>query len=174
MHKFIDHTGQKFGRLTVIKRAGNDKHGNAMWLCLCDCGASHTVLGGSLRNGLCRSCGCLQPQVVAQYNTKHGHARKGKHSPEFRAWNAAQQRATNPNRTGFKDYGGRGIKFLFTSFEQWFAELGPKPEPHPIEGPYSVDRIDVNGNYEPGNVQWATAREQQRNKRLFTIGKKAA
>ncbi|HWY20028.1 MAG TPA: hypothetical protein VNX26_02345 [Candidatus Acidoferrum sp.] len=80
-------------------------------------------------------------------------------SPEYTAYTHAKQRCTNPRCVDWPDYGGRGIKFLFTSFEQFFAELGPRPEG------LSLDRKNNDGNYEPGNVRWATASEQQKNQR---------
>lgn len=95
--------------------------------------------------------------------------RKGKgvthgmsNSPEYGIYANEKYRCTNPKNKDWEDYGGRGIKFLFTSFEQFFAELGPRPSPQ-----HSVDRIDDDGNYEPGNVRWATASQQNRNRRPF-------
>src|SRR4029077_9431767 len=80
--------------------------------------------------------------------------------PEYKAYQSAKGRCTNPNDKDWKDYGGRGIKFLFTDILDWCHELGPRPGPE-----YSVDRINVNGNYESGNVRWATASEQIQNRR---------
>jgi hypothetical protein len=81
-------------------------------------------------------------------------------NPEQIAFRDALRRCTNPNVDNYKDYGGRGIKFLFTSFEQFFAEIGPRPEG------MTLDRIDNDGNYEPGNVRWATRSQQRQNQRL--------
>ena len=89
-------------------------------------------------------------------NRKHGMS----FSPEYLAYRSAKQRCTNPNDASWKHYGARGIKFLFTSFEQWFAELGPRPTPQ-----HSVDRENVNGPYGPGNIRWATPQVQALNKR---------
>ena len=91
---------------------------------------------------------------------RHGHARLHALSPEYTAYYGAKRRCTSPKSKSWKDYGGRGIKFLFESFEQFFAELGPRPEGK------SLDRIKNNGNYEPGNVRWATKDEQNENKRI--------
>ena len=91
------------------------------------------------------------------YNVKHGMET----TPECRAYYAAKNRCTNPKNVSYKDYGARGIKFLFESFEQFFAEIGPRPAGK------SLDRENNNGNYEPGNVRWATRGEQQRNKRSW-------
>src|SRR5437016_5184126 len=83
---------------------------------------------------------------------------------EYAAYQHAKYRCTNPNSEVWKDYGGRGIKFLFASFEQFFAELGPRPSPQ-----QSLDRWpNPNGNYEPGNVRWATYSEQSKNQRKRT------
>jgi hypothetical protein len=99
-------------------------------------------------------------------NTKHGQSvgvRQGRRrSPEITAYTRAKQRCINPNHHKWKDYGGRGIKFLFTSFDQFYKELGPRPQGK------SLDRFPNNdGNYEPGNVRWATRSEQELNKRRF-------
>ena len=80
-------------------------------------------------------------------------------TPEYRAFVMAKSRCTNPNVKSWTDYGGRGIEFRFTSFEQFFAHIGPRPTPK-----HSVDRIENNGNYEVGNVRWATRSEQEKNK----------
>jgi len=129
-------------------------------------------------NGLCE-CQCGQPTPIAKVtdrcngrvkgqpmrfvwghtNARHRQARSGRKTPEWCAWKRAKQRCTNPNNHKWADYGGRGIKFLFTSFEQFFAELGPRPEG------MTLDRKNNDGNYEPGNVRWATKEEQNRNRR---------
>jgi hypothetical protein len=100
--------------------------------------------------------------ILGHSGTRHGHHRNRKMSSEYSSWFNAKQRCTNPKRECYKDYGGRGIKFLFDSFEAFYKELGPKPLPKHL---YSVHRIDNNGNYEPGNVKWATRREQAAHQR---------
>jgi hypothetical protein len=95
---------------------------------------------------------------IKESNTAHGmHG-----SPEYRAYNSAKNRCTNPNNKQWEDYGGRGIKFLFSSFEQFFTELGTKPEP---KRKYVLDREDNDGNYEPGNVRWLTTAASALNQR---------
>jgi hypothetical protein len=94
-------------------------------------------------------------------NVKHGLCRRGNRLPEHAVYSTARQRCTNPKDKDFYLYGGRGIKFLFTSFEQFFAELGKRPKGR------SLDREDNDGNYEPGNVRWATKRQQDANKRKW-------
>ena len=120
-------------------------------------------------------CGCGEPAPIAKItNTKRGHISGQpcrfiyghnliKHlaygTPEYKAYWNARQRCTDPKLKCFADYGGRGIKFLFTSFEQFFAELGPRPDG------MTLDRKDNDGNYEPGNVRWATRQQQYHNRR---------
>ena len=87
-------------------------------------------------------------------------------SPEHNSFRGAKDRCTNPNGPEWEHYGGRGIEFRFSSFEEFFAEVGPKPEP---KRAYSIDRIDKDGHYEPGNVRWATRKQQNANKRA--VGK---
>lgn len=168
MGKVIDLAGQKFGRLVVLSRAENDKFGNAHWLCQCDCGAVHTVRGLDLRSGHSRSCGCLQrerAEVSATANATHGHARTGKHSPEYWAWINMRKRCLNPSATSYEDYGGRGItvcdrwRDAHGGFESFLADMAPRPEG------MTLDRINNDGDYEPGNVPWATPKQQANNRR---------
>lgn len=93
------------------------------------------------------------------------HGQSGKNlTPEYSAWKRARNRCNNPRNRAYKDYGGRGIKFLFLDFYAWLAELGPRPSPK-----LTVGRINNNGNYEPGNVRWETDLEQNRNRRPFKL-----
>jgi hypothetical protein len=151
----LDLTGNRFGRLVVQSFAGL-KSRTALWNCLCDCGISVVVRSGNLRRNT-RSCGCLRKARAKQLNRTHGMT----HTPEFRAYVDARSRCVNRNAKCWPNYGGRGIEFRFTSFEQWVAELGPRPSPK-----HSVDRYPNNdGHYEPGNVRWATPKEQIQNQR---------
>jgi hypothetical protein len=90
----------------------------------------------------------------------HGHARRGRRSPEYRAYVNARQRCTNPRTVGFEHWGGRGIEFRYSSFEEILTDVGPKPSPE-----LSLDRIDNDGHYEPGNCRWATRSVQNANQR---------
>lgn len=150
--------GERFGRLVVV-RSIRSPYTKTKWECKCDCGNTAIVFRFSLLNGRTKSCGCFRKEAVGQQAkelfTKHGMSLSAENS----AYRMAKYRCTNPRCKAWKDYGGRGVKFLFTSFEEFFAELGPRP--HGM----SLDRIDNNGNYEPGNVRWATSKEQVKNKR---------
>jgi hypothetical protein len=152
-----------FGRLTVknqIRRSGKQR---IYWLCECKCGKETIVIGTSLTKGLTKSCSCLRKDTITLRNisdnpaiVKHGMSG----TPEWSAYKDAKHRCTYETNPRWKDYGGRGIKFLFTNFEQFLSELGPKPSPK-----HSLDRIKNDGHYESGNVQWATAHEQRLNQR---------
>lgn len=152
--------GSVFGRLTVLKHIGKRR-----FECICTCGVLTVICGSSLWSGDTQSCGCLRDEKIAQLNLAHGHLRHHNMTPEYRSYAAAKSRCNNPSNNKYELYGGRGIEFRFDSFEQWFAELGPKPEPKYL---YSVDRLNSNGHYEPGNVQWATATEQAANRRTWS------
>ncbi len=130
--------------------------GSLLWLCRCDCGVERIVAGNNLKSGNTKSCGCLNRQLVADRSTTHG----GCGTLEYTSWAMAKRRCLNPNSGHFHYYGGRGIKFLFDNFEEFLAHIGPKPGKE-----YSLDRIDNSGNYEYGNVRWATQKNQCRNKR---------
>jgi hypothetical protein len=155
-----DLTGQEFCRLTAEWVAG--RVGRViMWLCACSCGRLVVVRGNDLKNGAIRSCGCLKKDLLRSLKTTHGMSE----SSEYSSYNAARNRCTNVDSEAYSDYGGRGIKFLFDSFEEFYAVLGPKPTLQ-----HSVDRIDVNGHYEKGNVRWATDSQQMKNRRKVLPG----
>jgi hypothetical protein len=159
----VDLAGQRFGQLIVLERGRSNakKARDAAWRCRCDCGAEKTVLGKNLRGGLTRSCGHLVSERMRARAT-HGESRPL--TPEYRTWGAMITRCENPHKTGFKNFGGRGVKVCDewrNDFATFLAYVGRKPSPK-----HSLDRWpDNDGDYRPGNVRWATTKEQRANQR---------
>lgn len=152
MGKFIDLTGQKFGKLTVLEYIGNKK-----WRCECDCGNIKDIYSNNLRNGLTRSCGCLYKDAAIK-RSKHGKS----NTRLYHIWMRMKQRCYYEKSNRYKSYGGRGITVCdewlndFQVFYTWAMDNGYRDD-------LTIERIDVNGNYEPNNCKWSTNLEQQRN-----------
>lgn len=159
MTKAVEMSGQRFGKLVVIKRDGSGDDGKAVWLCVCDCGQEKSVLGKSLRSGNTTSCGCLAAESRASRGKTHGMT----YSPEYRTWCRIKNRCYNPRVKDYPQYGGRGISMCAAwrnSFDAFLIDMGRRPS-----AKYSIDRKDNSGNYEPDNCRWATPYIQANNKR---------
>lgn len=156
-HKFIDLTGQRFGRLIVIRYVGTIKT-HRSWECLCDCGKVCILPGARLRTGNTRSCGCLRIEELVNRSTQHGLC----HSSEHATWSHMLSRCNNPNNKDYAHYGGRGITVCerWHSFENFHADMGPRPTPK-----HTLDRIDNELGYFPDNCRWATRLVQGGNTR---------
>ena len=150
--------GRVFGRLTVIEKV-NSKRRESVWRCQCECGNESITLGYLLTKGACKSCGCLRRELCSKKHTKHGLCT----SPEYKAWQSMKNRCYCPNQTAYPNYGGRGISVCDvwrSNFNQFYKDMGLRPSAE-----HSLDRINVNGNYEPINCRWATHEEQVNNRR---------
>lgn len=160
MSKVKNLIGLRFGRLKVIDRAGSSKAGRALWLCKCDCGKTAIKQGKLLLNNHCKSCGCGEQENRVNNCTSH----KMSDTRLYNIWCAIKQRCFYPKHKDYHNYGGRGItvcpewKNDFMSFYSWAITHGYRSD-------LSIDRIDVNGNYEPDNCRWATAHDQRINQR---------
>jgi hypothetical protein len=160
----LELVGLRIGRLTVEERVGTHKTPKgvqrSLWRCRCDCGGETTITAKVIRSGHSQSCGCLQKERVSEANRTH----QGSRTKLYKVWTAMKQRCHNPDDPGYHNYGGRGIEVCERwreSFEAFLADVGPKPSDK-----HSLDRFpNGNGNYEPGNVRWATWTEQMSNTR---------
>lgn len=165
MSKSTDLSGVRFGRLVAIAPTNERTSGrNVVWKCKCDCGNVTSVGSGSLKNGRIQSCGCWRKDRASTLNKTHG----GKHERLYNVWMDMRRRCNDPAMKNYEDYGGRGIcvseKFEdYSNFRDWALSSGYNPTAK--YGECTLDRIDVNGNYEPSNCRWISVSQQQLNKR---------
>jgi hypothetical protein len=165
---FLDDLGgRRFGRLVVVRQRGHSK-GHAKWLCECDCGNRTVVFGFKLKRGMTASCGCLRREVTATRNkerTIHGMS----HTPNgsvYRIWSGIKTRCFNQKDKAFRNYGGRGIQMCVrwaASFVAFRDDMGPRPSG------YTVERVDNDGHYEPGNCVWIPRAKQAENRRANRV-----
>lgn len=160
-----DLTGKIYSRLTVIKKYGLRKNGVAIWECKCECGNISRVNGSQLKSGRIKSCGCHRINRMSKLNL--GHGLRGHYI--YNIWRSIKKRCYDPKHKSYKDYGGRGIIMdseWIDDVEAFFKHIGEKPT-----SKHQVDRKNNDGNYVPGNVRWATATQQARNRRSNVYGK---
>ena len=164
-----DLTGQRFGRLTALEYVTSKPR--FKWRCRCDCGVETTVTTSNLREGHTKSCGCLQRELASARRTTHGQSKVGERTAMYQLWCGIRQRTiTQTKGLGYDRYKARGIGMYqawadsFQEFYKWINEhLGERPEGH------SLDRINNNGGYEPGNLKWSTHPEQCNNRESCVI-----
>lgn len=152
--------------LTLLAFVRWGPRARALWLARCDCGKEKVVAVSDIRNGHTRSCGCLRHKLLVQRMTKHGHSTRAGWSSTYKKWKGMIDRCTHKSFSKWEHYGGRGIRVCKrwrSSFEAFLEDMGEAPTG------MSLDRINPDGNYTPGNCRWATQKQQARNKRTSVM-----
>jgi hypothetical protein len=171
MKPAFDLEGMRFGLWVVLKRnPENYRRTFVRWDCKCHCGTKRTVLANSLLQGRSTGCGCARRFRLTERNFKHGESVGGKETPTYQVWKHMIQRCGNPRCKDYKYYGGRGIKVCdrWKDFSAFSADMGDRPNG------LTIDRIDNDRDYEPGNCRWVSMAVQNTNKRGNFVSRRAA
>lgn len=162
--------GRRFGMLVALMPVGRNKSRQTIWVVRCDCGEDITADVANMVRGHIVSCGCRkfeQMAMLGKTQYKHGHALTASNlSPTYKSWANAKQRCTDPNNNRYYAYGARGITMCDSwskDFRSFLEDMGERP-PNT-----SIDRINSDGNYEPGNCRWATGKQQRNNRRKTVL-----
>lgn len=161
MNRFIDETGHRYGRLTAVQLVKCGPRLRVFWMCQCTCGKTCVVNATQLRLGRTQSCGCLRDEKTRSRSTTHGESLPWRRSREYQSWVDMKKRCSCSHRAEWKNYGGRGIQVCerWQRFENFLADMGRCPPG------LTLDRINNDGGYEPGNCRWTTRTEQNVNRR---------
>lgn len=164
MGQKIDLTGKRFGRLTVLSETDKRISGSVVWKCKCDCGNTVEVSHNHLSRGATVSCGCYNSEIIRKHSKSRTHL--------YAVWNCMKERCQKETHPQYKDYGGRGISVCEewldpSAFFKWAEENGY--DKNAKRGKCTLDRIDVNGNYEPSNCRWVDMKVQCRNRRSNAV-----
>lgn len=158
-----DLTGRRFEKLAVL--SCTVRHGRRRWLCRCDCGTEKDLAQSSLINGKAIDCGCGESERRSLAYRSHGATLNGKKTPTYETWRGMKMRCDMPNNVAYHRYGGRGIQICerWRDYGNFLADMGERPKG------MTLDRIDTDGNYEPGNCRWADKHEQSQNRETTRV-----